>query len=38
MVRFKKIENYDIRPRFLKIILKNKLGFNLLIINELENK
>ncbi len=29
------IENYDIRPGFLKTILKNNLTFNHLVINEL---
>lgn len=37
-VDLKKIEKYDIRPEFLKNILKNNLDFNRLVINELKNK
>lgn len=36
-VDLEKIENYDIRPEFLKKILKNNLNFNHLVINELKS-
>lgn len=32
------LDNFDIRPDFLKIILKNKLNFNHMEINEIKNK
>jgi len=34
-IDLKEIENYDIRPIFLKTILKNNLTFNHIVINEL---
>lgn len=34
-IDLKEIENYDIRPVFLKTILKNNLNFNHIVINEL---
>ena len=30
-----KIDDYDIRPSFLKTVLKNNLSFNHIVINEL---
>lgn len=37
-IDLEEIENHDIRPEFLKKILKNSLNFNHLVINELKNK
>jgi len=37
-IDLKKLDKYDIRPKFLKEILKNNLIFNHLVINELNDK